>query len=52
MKQEEFFHLLKYAPHAGQLKFHDSDARFKVLIAGARFGKSLASAKETLIELL
>ena len=35
-----------YRPHAGQQAFHDSDARFKVLIAGARFGKSLAAARD------
>lgn len=52
MKLDELFHLLRYEPHAGQLKFHASDARFKVLIAGARFGKSLASAKESLGEMI
>jgi hypothetical protein len=41
-----------YEPHAGQLQFHDSDARFKVLIAGARFGKSLAASKDVLRDLL
>jgi hypothetical protein len=41
-----------YFPHVGQLRFHESDARFKVLIAGARFGKSLAAGKEVLRELL
>ncbi|MCB9933910.1 MAG: hypothetical protein H6841_10865 [Planctomycetes bacterium] len=52
MNQAELFELLRYFPHAAQLKFHASDARFKVLIAGARFGKSVASARETLLELL
>lgn len=42
----------EYHPHAGQQLFHYSEARFKLLIAGARFGKSLASAREALIEML
>ena len=49
MRLDEFFHVVRYFPHAAQLKFHASDARFKVLIAGARFGKSMASARETLV---
>lgn len=52
MTRTELFELLRYFPHAAQLTFHDSDARFKVLIAGARFGKSLAAARDTLLELL
>ena len=52
MRLDEFFHVVRYFPHAAQLKFHASDARFKVLIAGARFGKSMASARETLVEAL
>ncbi len=43
---------LGYEPHFGQLQFHASDARFKVLIAGARFGKSLAASKDVLRDLL
>ena len=46
------FAQLGYEPHAGQLQFHNSDARFKVLIAGARFGKSLAAGKDVLRDLL
>ena len=42
----EFFKLLGYVPFEAQQKFHDSEARFKVLIAGSRFGKSLAAAYE------
>jgi len=42
------FQLLNYKPHPGQREFHASSARFKVLIAGARFGKSLAAAREVL----
>lgn len=41
-----------YQPHAGQAEFHASDRRFKLLVAGARYGKSLAQAREALRELL
>ncbi|MCC6466102.1 MAG: hypothetical protein IT463_12250 [Planctomycetes bacterium] len=43
---------VNYEPHAGQAQFHGSTARFKVLVAGARFGKSLAAAREVLPEVL
>jgi hypothetical protein len=39
---------LGYKPHPGQQTFHNSDARFKVLVGGARFGKSRAAAREAL----
>ena len=52
MNPHHLFSLLHYQPHAGQIAFHDSDARFKVLIAGARFGKSLAAARDVLREIL
>lgn len=46
------FNDIAYEPHVQQLAFHDDDSRFKLLIAGARFGKSLASARDTLSDLL
>ena len=46
--KRELFAYLGYEPGAGQRAFHQSTARFRVLIAGARFGKSLAAAKEVL----
>jgi hypothetical protein len=48
----EVFDATGYQPHPGQSRFHASRARFKLLIAGARFGKSLAGNKELLPELL
>jgi hypothetical protein len=48
----ELFRATGYLPHVGQARFHASDARFKLLIAGARFGKSLAGTKDLLAELL
>lgn len=52
MNLNDLFGTIEYAPHVGQLRFHESDARFKVLIAGARFGKSLAASKDVLRDLL
>lgn len=52
MSYHDLFHAVGYRPHTGQARFHASEARFKVLIAGARFGKSLAAAKEVLPEIL
>lgn len=48
----ELFEAIGYSPHIGQVRFHASDKRFKVLIAGARFGKSLAAAKDVLPHLI
>lgn len=42
----DLFTLLGYEPHEGQLKFHRSRARFRLLCAGSRFGKTLAGAME------
>ena len=35
-------------PHAGQLEVHNSDARFKVLSAGRRWGKTRLGVNECL----
>ncbi|MBE7492122.1 MAG: hypothetical protein HS108_10255 [Planctomycetes bacterium] len=39
---------LPYTPHVGQAEIHAADARFKLAVAGARFGKSLSGAREML----
>lgn len=52
MRLTELFTQVGYHAHLHQLKFHESDARFKLLIAGARFGKSLASARDVLVDAL
>lgn len=41
-----WFNQIGYKPHPGQEPFHKSMARFKILYAGARFGKSCAAARE------
>ena len=52
MRLNDLFTGLNYQPHVRQLSFHEGDARFKLLVAGSRFGKSLASARDVLIDLL
>lgn len=37
---------IDYEPHPAQIKFHNSDARFKVLVCGIRFGKDRACIQE------
>jgi len=37
---------MTYVPHAGQLEFHESKARFRVLACGRRWGKSKCGAAE------
>jgi len=50
--REECFKIVDYTPHEGQRRFHESLARFKVMIAGSRYGKSLAAAREVMPWLL
>ena len=44
--KKELFRISGYEPHPGQVLLHDSKARFRVVIAGRRWGKSLLAAKE------
>lgn len=37
-----------YSPHTAQIKLHESEARFRIIAAGRRFGKSLMCANEAL----
>src|SRR5450756_1482263 len=37
---------INYRPHPGQQPFHDSKARFRILAAGRRFGKTQAACYE------
>ena len=41
-----WFEMLGYQPHEEQNAFHCSNARFRVVVAGRRWGKSLSAAKE------
>lgn len=44
--KEEYFRLTGYDPHEGQREVHASSARFRVVVAGRRWGKSLLAARE------
>ena len=46
------FSSLGYMPSEGQWQFHQSNARFKILVAGSRFGKSMSAARDVLPDLL
>lgn len=40
--------LIPYNPHAGQIKLHNSNARFRVAPCGRRFGKTLGASADVL----
>lgn len=46
VSKQKFFKKIGYEPHPGQTPFHNSLARFRILFAGARFGKSCCAARE------
>jgi len=46
------FEFLRYQPHAGQWPVHNSQARFRALACGSRFGKSTAASMEIVAALL
>lgn len=46
------FEALGYAPHAGQLEIHRSNARYRVVSCGVRFGKSTLAIYECIAELM
>jgi hypothetical protein len=41
-----YYDIIGYTPHNGQLEAHKAEARFKVLCCGRRFGKTTFGAKE------
>ena len=43
-----FFRDLKYVPHEGQAKVHESRARYRVVACGVRWGKTVCAAMEGL----
>ena len=52
INKEEWFEVTDYRPHRGQALLHNSRARFRVIIAGRRWGKSLSAAKEAEVMIL
>lgn len=47
MNQEQIFKI-PYSPHQAQREFHNSKARFRIIAAGRRFGKSQAAVNESI----
>ncbi len=47
-----FFSYIGYTPHEHQANFHGSPARFRVIAAGARAGKSMAAGAEIVLWLM
>lgn len=46
MTQQQKQTVTLYTPHAGQMRLHESTARFRVMACGRRFGKTLAATNE------
>ncbi len=46
IRKYDWFELSNYEPHPGQRLIHDSNARFRLVSAGRRWGKSLSAARE------
>lgn len=45
-EKEAYFKYTGYAPHQAQKEVHESTGRFRVVVAGRRWGKSLMAARE------
>ena len=50
--QSALYQSIGYKPWKTQLEGHESQARFKALFGGARYGKSLWASKEVLVDIL
>jgi hypothetical protein len=52
INKNEFFKSVDYTPHASQQAVHDSKARFRIICAGRRWGKSLLASREAMARLI
>lgn len=52
LNKAALFNWLRYEPHPGQICVHESDARFRVLVCGTRWGKTTLGAMEAACALL
>lgn len=52
LRRAELFRQLGYEPHPGQVLVHRSTAARRVLVCGARWGKSTAAAMEAVVALM
>jgi hypothetical protein len=46
INKNEFFKSVGYQPHKAQISVHNSEARFRIVCAGRRMGKSLLASRE------
>ncbi len=46
LRDIKLINAIPYTPHPAQLEFHESEARFRIIAAGRRFGKSEAAVNE------
>ena len=52
LNKNKFFESIRYSPHAGQSAVHNSNARFRIVVAGRRFGKSMLASRECMARLI
>ena len=50
--KNKFFENVNYKPHPAQQLVHNSDARFRIVVAGRRFGKSLLASRECMAKMV
>jgi hypothetical protein len=48
----EFFKSTDYQPHKAQVVIHNSNARFRIVVAGRRFGKSMLASRECMARMI
>lgn len=48
----KFFESVGYKPHEAQQIVHNSDRRFRIVVAGRRFGKSLLASRECMLRII
>ena len=52
INKDEFFRSVDYNPHKAQWEVHNSSARFRTVVAGRRFGKSVLASRECMARLI
>ena len=52
INKTKFFESVNYQPHDAQLLVHNSSARFRIVTAGRRFGKSLLASRECMARMI
>jgi hypothetical protein len=52
LNKDKFFENVNYKPHEAQQLVHNSDTRFRIIVAGRRFGKSLLASRECMARMI